>query len=157
MEERTTMDRRVRRTRRQMRDALLDLVMEHGYESVTIQQITDKADLSRATFYLHYKEKDELLADSLEMLFDDLAESLDSSLINFDWQRPDITPTTMFFEHVVEYSELYSSLFLGSRSLTYINSRAVNYISKVYEKVLATSVSQDTIPDTPIEMIARFA
>ena len=55
------MDRRVRRTRRQMRDALLALVMEHGYESVTIQQITDKADLSRATFYLHYKEKDERL------------------------------------------------------------------------------------------------
>ena len=52
------MDRRVRRTRRQMRDALLALVMENGYESVTIQQITDKADLSRATFYLHYKEKD---------------------------------------------------------------------------------------------------
>jgi AcrR family transcriptional regulator len=151
------MDRRVRRTRRQMRDALLALVMEHGYESVTIQQITDKADLSRATFYLHYKEKDELLADSLEMLFDDLTASMDASLLDFNWQRPGYQPTTELFEHVAEYSDLYSSLFLGSRSLTYVNNRAVSYISNIFEKVLRSSVPQDVILDTPIDIVARSA
>ena len=70
------MDRRVRRTRRRLRDALIQLIMEKGYDNVTIQNITDAADLSRATFYLHYTDKDELLASSLEEMFDELLDSV---------------------------------------------------------------------------------
>jgi AcrR family transcriptional regulator len=54
-------DRRRVRTRQMLRNALLELIDEKGYESVTVQEITDRADLGRATFYLHFKDKDELL------------------------------------------------------------------------------------------------
>ena len=56
-------DRRVQRTRKLLRSALVQLIMERGYDVLTIQDITDKANLGRTTFYLHYQSKDEVLLD----------------------------------------------------------------------------------------------
>lgn len=56
-------DRRVERTRESLRTALMQLVREKGYDAITIQDITDKANLGRSTFYLHYDTKDDLLLD----------------------------------------------------------------------------------------------
>ncbi len=53
-------DRRVRRTRALLQQALIDLVGERRYEAITIRDITDRADVARATFYLHYTDKDDL-------------------------------------------------------------------------------------------------
>ncbi len=54
-------DRRVQRTRQLLEQALLALLEEQDYESITVQQITDRANLGRATFYLHYRDKEQLL------------------------------------------------------------------------------------------------
>lgn len=59
-------DRRVQRTRSLLRLALMELVEEKGYDAVTIQDITDRANLGRTTFYLHYDNKDELFLDHHE-------------------------------------------------------------------------------------------
>lgn len=59
----TSPDRRVRRTRAALRDALLDLMAERGYDAVTVQDIIDRADVGRSTFYNHYTDKDALLRD----------------------------------------------------------------------------------------------
>jgi AcrR family transcriptional regulator len=56
-------DRRVQRTRALLRNALMQLINEKGYDAVTIQDITDRANLGRTTFYLHYTSKDDLLLD----------------------------------------------------------------------------------------------
>ncbi|MEU4626312.1 TetR/AcrR family transcriptional regulator [Actinoplanes sp. NPDC023801] len=61
----TTPDRRVRRTRAALRHALLDLMAERGYNAVTVQDIIDRADVGRSTFYNHYTDKDDLLRDGL--------------------------------------------------------------------------------------------
>jgi AcrR family transcriptional regulator len=54
-------DRRVSRTRRALKDALTSLILEKGYESVTVQDIIDRADVGRSTFYAHFVDRDELL------------------------------------------------------------------------------------------------
>ena len=54
-------DRRVARTRRSLKDALTDLILERGYESVTVQDVIDRADVGRSTFYAHFLDKDDLL------------------------------------------------------------------------------------------------
>ncbi|MFN8077774.1 MAG: helix-turn-helix domain-containing protein [Kineosporiaceae bacterium] len=59
------LDRRVRRTRAALRQALLELVVERGYAAVTVQDVIDAADLGRSTFYAHYRDKDDLLLDGL--------------------------------------------------------------------------------------------
>lgn len=56
-----TPDRRVRRTRHLLKEALLDLIDERDYESITIRDITDRADVGRSTFYSHFASKEDLL------------------------------------------------------------------------------------------------
>ena len=47
-------DRRVQRTRHLLNEALMSLIMEKGYEAITVQDIIDRANLGRSTFYAHY-------------------------------------------------------------------------------------------------------
>ena len=57
------MDRRVQKTRKLLSQALIDLILEQGYEQVTVQDILDRANVGRSTFYAHYKNKELLLLD----------------------------------------------------------------------------------------------
>ena len=61
-------DRRVRRTRALLQNALMSLMIEKGYESITVQDIIDRADVGRATFYAHFADKQSLLSSRLEDL-----------------------------------------------------------------------------------------
>jgi AcrR family transcriptional regulator len=61
-------DRRVQRTRQLLQDALVSLMIEKGYEETTVQDIIDRANVGRATFYAHFADKDTLLVSRLEDL-----------------------------------------------------------------------------------------
>jgi AcrR family transcriptional regulator len=54
-------DRRINRTRSLLTDALIALVLEKGYEAVTVQDIIDRANVGRSTFYAHFENKEQLL------------------------------------------------------------------------------------------------
>lgn len=56
-------DRRVQKTKKLLSNALIELILLKGYENVTIQDILDKANVGRSTFYTHYENKDLLLID----------------------------------------------------------------------------------------------
>ncbi len=63
-------DRRVQRTQALLQDALLALIEEKGYAAITVQDILDRANLGRSTFYMHYRDKDDLLVSGFEQLKD---------------------------------------------------------------------------------------
>jgi len=67
-------DRRVRRTRTLLQDALIALILEKGYEAVTVQDIIDRADVGRSTFYAHFLDKQQLLLSRVEELHAFLAQ-----------------------------------------------------------------------------------
>lgn len=69
------LDRRVRRTRRDLRDALVTLILERGWDDVSVQEVCDRADVGRSTFYVHFADKEELLLSG----FDELHAMLDES------------------------------------------------------------------------------
>jgi AcrR family transcriptional regulator len=60
------MDRRVERTRRALQHALVSLILERGYDAITVEDICTKADISRSTFYAHYTSKDDLKRKGIE-------------------------------------------------------------------------------------------
>ncbi|MFZ6876102.1 TetR/AcrR family transcriptional regulator [Undibacterium sp. Di27W] len=68
----TVPDRRVLKTRLALRDALLSLLTEHGWDELSIQEICERANVGRSTFYLHFDSKDDLLSESLNDLRDAL-------------------------------------------------------------------------------------
>lgn len=61
-------DRRIQRTKKLLSDALMDLILEKGYEAVTVQDIIDRANVGRSTFYAHFENKDQLLFGSHQEL-----------------------------------------------------------------------------------------
>lgn len=65
-------DRRVLRTRRTLRDALIQLILKRGWDEVSVQDICAQADVGRSTFYTHFADKEELLLSG----FDDLRTAL---------------------------------------------------------------------------------
>lgn len=76
-------DRRIERTRRAIRDALYALVIEKGYDAITVQQIIERANVARSSFYAHFRDKDDLLLHGF-------TEDVDASLSGrmFDPQSP---------------------------------------------------------------------
>lgn len=152
------LDRRVRRTRRRLRDALIQLILEKGYDNVTIQEITDTADLSRATFYLHYKNgKDELLAVSLEEMFDELVGSVKDLMLRRKLELQDDNPPSLpVFKHVAEYADLYRSL-LGDKGVSSVINRTLSYIARIAEEQYMMLIDEDEIDNlpVPIEVASR--
>ncbi len=71
MEERG-IDRRVRKTKRQLRQALMDLMSEKPSKSISVRELAERADINRGTFYIHYKD----VSDLLQRLGDEMAERL---------------------------------------------------------------------------------
>lgn len=63
-----TTDRRVQRTRKLLQDALNTLMIEKGYEATTVQDIIDRANVGRSTFYSHFPDKETLLGSRIEDL-----------------------------------------------------------------------------------------
>lgn len=123
----TKLDRRIIRTRQLLRDALMALILEKGYEAVTVGDITERANLGRATFYLHYKDKEELLVISLESLFDELVETLEPPLVD---NKVNNAPILATFRHAEENKDLYRVLLNGEGSAK-IYRRCQAYIAQV--------------------------
>lgn len=61
-------DRRIQRTRKLLQEALTAVVTEKGYDRTTVQDIVDRANVGRATFYAHFADKETLFHSGLEDL-----------------------------------------------------------------------------------------
>ncbi|GGL13630.1 TetR/AcrR family transcriptional regulator [Mangrovihabitans endophyticus] len=102
-------DRRVRRTRRALQQALVSLVIERGYERTTVQEVLDRADVGRTTFYAHFRDKDALFASC----FDDLAEELRTELAAMQPGLPPadpVRPIGVVFGHAHRHREVYRAI-----------------------------------------------
>ena len=124
-------DRRVQRTRQLLERALLELIEEYNYEDITVQQITDRANMGRATFYLHYRDKEQLLLTTLQKLQEDLAQRLEP-LYPPDLLTEKQTVSEKVFEHVARYRQLYQVL-LSERGAALAKNRLMAYMTQQAE------------------------
>ena len=62
-------DPRVKRTRKLLEDALMELLAEKSFDAITVQDIADRSTVNRATFYTHFVDKYELFAGSAREWF----------------------------------------------------------------------------------------
>lgn len=104
-------DRRIQRTKNLLREAILALVVDVGYDHLTVEQITEYANLGRTTFYLHYRDKYDLLIDSLEEVQNNLFAEIYSSENLEKWKNEGIDPRKRIFFHAAEQADLYKLLF----------------------------------------------
>ncbi len=97
-------DRRVRATRDNLGDALIALMHEKPFESITVQQVLDRAKVSRSTFYSHYSDKNDLFLSDVEDFF----EMMSTALIRHNDTSNRVAPVQEFFAHVGEMRQFIS-------------------------------------------------
>lgn len=161
-------DRRIQRTRRALRQALLDLIKEKGYDSIAVEEITQRANLGRATFYLHYKDKEDLLIDIFSELANERVHAL--AEIPFSQWLPSIEnpdqpveykpspPFLMVFQHIADHAELYRILLKSEKS-DRILERIRKIIAQSITGFMLTKIQNDPIPllfEVPIDLLAAY-
>jgi AcrR family transcriptional regulator len=104
----STPDRRIRRSRRALQDALIGLMTEKSYVAVTVQDIIDRADVGRSTFYTHYTGKDALLRDNFATLRSLVEQPIPREPGN---RRRLLRFSLPLFQHVRAESRLARALF----------------------------------------------
>ena len=105
-------DRRVRRTRAALQQALIELIVERGYDKVTVRDVLDRADVGRTTFYAHYRDKESLFASCFTDLRGDLQREM-SALGRADGPGDPTRPLRVLFEHVHRHAHVYRAVGTG--------------------------------------------
>ena len=99
-------DRRVRRTRDKLGDALVELLVQKPFDEITVQEVLDRAGVSRTTFYSHFRDKNDLFfSDSDEFL-----EGMATALSRFGDKSERVAPVQELFAHIAEVRPFYNAL-----------------------------------------------
>jgi len=144
--------RRKERTRRQLKESALALILEKGYDAITIDNIVGRADVGKGTFYLHFKDKETLV-------WEILLEGLDAVKQEADrWYRE--RPNMVFYGFLVsfEYAAKNQDLFrimLGSHGQAMLTQRVKQYLAEEIEREVE---AQTVFPemDLPPRFIGQY-
>src|ERR1035438_5102446 len=96
-------DERIRRTHERLGMALLELILEKPIDKVTVQQVLDRAKVGRSTFYLHFRDKNDLLLSQLEMFLEIQSTAL--SVRKEESHR--VVPVAEMFAHIGGQNKIY--------------------------------------------------
>ncbi|CAH0317788.1 TetR/AcrR family transcriptional regulator [Priestia megaterium] len=121
-------DRRIARTQEAIKKAFLELMSEKSFDSITIQNIADRANINRATMYLHYLDKFDLLDKIMEEHIENMSDFCESEA-DLNWIDSTI--------HCMEYLEsnyLFFSTMLASEGARYFRNRFLQHNIEEFKK-----------------------
>jgi AcrR family transcriptional regulator len=147
-------DLRVRRTRKLLQEALIDLTVEKGFSSVTVRDIAERAMVNRATFYRHYQDKYDLLdkyMDDLYALLEPADDSPDRA------ERPGAPPAGLIrmLEHVRAHAAFYR-VMLGERGDPGFAGKIRDYVAKRMRASISASGSEGRLAGESFELCLRY-
>ena len=147
-------DRRVQRTRKLLRESLISLILEEGYDEISILDITEKANLGRATFYLHFRDKDELLLEVMDQLVVDFFDQV-PQLTAAHWHLEDTKTIIKLFEFAADHYDLYRILTIGKGGITAARQLHRSIAENVKEFLQSEVEALGTETALPIDFIAN--
>lgn len=130
--------RRTRRTSELLVHALIELIEEKHYDKISVQDIVERADVGRSTFYAHYQNKDDLLMRGFEHLLDILVQQ-----IQRDHSGQIIFMTAMLFEHAQGHYSVYRTLLWGSGFELLIQDGHTALSNKIESRLCELQLSPD--------------
>lgn len=142
-------DRRIERTMTALRDALMSLIIEKGYDAISIQDIADRANVARATFYLHFKDKDDLMFRSMRVIYDGIVARQPQELCI------EALADDSDFQHVAQYAEFYGAMLSAKGSMGFL-TRVRAYLQEELEKSMDQLIPPDVKPRLPRPLIAAY-
>jgi AcrR family transcriptional regulator len=149
-------DRRIARTRAMLQHALISLILEKGYEAITIKDICDAADVGRSTFYAHYTSKDDLKRNGLENLRRLLVDRQREALATpGDIRDRSLGFSLTMFEHARDHLHLYRAL-VGGRGGTVALGSIRQILSDLVRDELAATADKNSADVIPRELVVQY-
>ncbi len=150
------MDRRVQRTRNILHQALISLMIEKGYEAITVQDIIDRANLGRSTFYAHYVGKQDLLMSGLKNLSRHLLEHQRAALaLKGSFTEKGFGFSLALFEHVHSHRNVYHAI-VGRQSGTVVMTELRALLADLVRNDLKTLSPNERSSDLPRSAVIHF-
>ena len=147
----TQNDLRVIKTKRGLREAFIRLLLKKGYDAISIQDIATEAEAARVTFYRHYKNKEELLVDLLNVTYEELAQRENQVSTDDNFERMYLS-RYILYEHIQERETIYKILF-SSRGTQVVIER----LRKLFADRAKLQIEKRFLPEQlqiPVEIIA---
>lgn len=147
-----TGDRRVQRTRQLLLEALVALILEKGFDAVTVQEVIDRANVGRSTFYAHFRDQEDLLLSGFEHLRTHFEAQLIGESVS---EESPWALSLMMFQHAQSQHRLYKALAGkqgGNIVLTYIHK----YLLVIIRKHMASQWPANTKAPIPLEVMAHY-
>jgi AcrR family transcriptional regulator len=104
-------DQRVRRTRDRLGDALVEILLQKPLDEISVQEILDRAGVSRSTFYTHFRDTNDLFLSDV----DDFFEGMSTALSRAGSKSKRVAPVQELFAHIGESRAFYSALVESGR------------------------------------------
>jgi AcrR family transcriptional regulator len=148
------LDPRIERTRKLLSETLINLLTEKQYAEITVQDVTERARLSRTTFYQHYKDVDDLLMNSLEQVYNSLATGWD--MPSLEELRTKGYSETCFdpadFLHAAKYKDFYLAMF-GEKGSPAFQRWLYGYYRNIMRLFFGSLLPDGHHTDVPMEII----
>ena len=138
-------DRRVVRTKTNLSKALIELIVEKPYKSISINDILERADVGRSTFYNHYQDKDDLL-------FSHVPENILQLDVNLSALNPNLVQ--MFTDAQEDYKIFKAMMGTGGIRLLYERSQQM-LVQQIQEHIEKLEKNGAVMP-VPASIIAQF-
>jgi AcrR family transcriptional regulator len=148
-------DRRVQRTRQLLRTALMSLIQEKGFESSSVQDIIDRANVGRATFYAHFDSKEDLLASGIEELRASLRERQHQALSSTTADDRLFAFSCELFVHADAHRTVFRAM-VGKRSGAFVQQLLHKMLVDLVREELKLMSPASRATETPAEAMAQF-
>ena len=149
----TRQEKRKLRTRAALKEATAVLLVEMGYEPLTIQHITDRADYARSTFYIHFDDKDDIIWSVLKESFDQLDQEMKKDVPGNSDQRR-YFKWTLLFAYVDKNRDILK-VILGDRGDIKLMRRLQDYMADIMQEDIETG-HFDPITDLPVPFVTQY-
>ena len=146
-------DRRVAKTKAAICQAFNELLLEKKYANITIQDIIDRADVGRTTFYTHFIDKDDLLSSCIEAVFESFHEQLTQNALSE--QSHHFIGISELFTHVQKNEHLISGI-LSSESGQWQIDKFRSYWNKKNQSYLLERLPMGKQPIVPIDILTNY-
>lgn len=151
----TKTDKRVQRTRELLQKALIELIAERGYDDVTIQNIVDRANIGRTTFYLHYNSKDALFVSCHEAIVSKFRIGALHPLSREELLAPEAPhQMTVAYRHLEDARVLLYSVFQGKDNLIILRRIRDSSAREIEANLRAAFAAGESI--VPLDVMANF-
>lgn len=146
----TKTDRRSLRTRQMLMAAMIELMRLKRYDSITVQEIADRANVGRSTFYAHFTDKDDLLVDGVHRML--AALTADAPATGADAR---LLPSLALLRHIGAQPDLYQVLARG-RGLNLFMNALQDELATMLAERLAGRLAADATPAVPPPLLAAM-